>query len=352
MKTSLTSYREQFREALLGFLWRQWSAIGVSGQAQTMDIGLVDPEALLLFSTSVARHDARLFDEILDWLQLNGDCINLQRLSRLQKEHCIGDDSILAALAAHISRGGAHTKWRTVVQRAGKRTGDAIVYPLFPHLTLMDRTEEAWLAWGWQRPPGRAAWVSARLRTQTSPPPFYSSCVRFWAGRHALKSWLGLLDHEAGHPAEIARATGYFRGSVQSVLNELASSGHVFAVRVGREKQFGLKRDEWRFLLTWSKEPTTAFPRWLPWPAIFGLLRRVDDLLSKPELDRLSALAQAIELNRAIAPALATITPAGFWQTPPAGLTGESSLQATTASLQVLMGRISVGGGAGWQNAG
>ena len=99
METSLTSFKTQLREALLALLWRQWSALGVSGHARTEDPWLIDPEALLLISTVIARHDARLFDEILDWLQLNADSLNLQRLARLQKDHALGDATVLAAIA-------------------------------------------------------------------------------------------------------------------------------------------------------------------------------------------------------------------------------------------------------------
>ena len=97
-------------------------------------ITAIDPEALLLFSTAVARHDARLFDEILDWLQLNGAWINLQRLARLQREHRLGNDSVLAAIATQLTRGSSHPKWRMVARRAQKASGDAPLRPLFPHL--------------------------------------------------------------------------------------------------------------------------------------------------------------------------------------------------------------------------
>ena len=67
--------------------------------------------------------------------------------------------------------------------------------------------------------------------------------------RAEVFAWI--LAHETGYPAEIARDTGYFRGSIQSVLNELGACGHVFPLRVGREKRFGLRHEEWHFLLTW-----------------------------------------------------------------------------------------------------
>jgi len=325
METSLTNFKIEFRESLLSFLWQEWSALGVSGHTRTGDDWLIDPEALLLFSTVVARHDARLFDEILDWLQLNADALNLQRLARLQKEHALGDASVLAAMATQLTHAKAHPKWRTVATRASRPGAGAAARPLFTHLPAPTRADELWLAWGWQRPP-----VELRGLGQTprpDQPATFLFKLRALFGlqtRAEIMAWL--LAHESGHPADIARATAYFRGSIQAVLNELAASGHVHALRTRREKNFGLRRDEWRFLLTWPE--AKDFPRWLPWPVILALFQRIDDLLEHPKLATMSPPVQAIELERALIPAAPVLTPAGLWPAVPSGATGESAVQA------------------------
>lgn len=343
MGTSLTNFKQPLRDSLLAFLWRQWSALGVSGHAPTADAWLIDPEALLLFSTTVARQDARLFDEILDWLNLNADALNLQRLARLQHDHRVGDDRILAAIASQLTHAKAHPKWRVVAKRAQPPASDDPVRPLFPHLPVVGRGDETWLVWGWQRPPVELRGLSQAPRPDQPATFLFKLRALFGLqARAEVIAWL--LSHESGHPAEIARATGYFRGSIQSVLNELAASGHVFSLRTRREKRFGLRRDEWRFLCTWpaASNSTTKekFPDWLPWPVIFGLFRRVNDLLSNPDLARLSPAVQAIELDRAITPAIATLTPAGLWSAPVSGQVGETSLAANTARLQALLNEI------------
>ena len=71
MSMQLQKFRDHFRELILQFLWRQWSALGVAGYADGEDNWVIDPEALLLFSLSISRYDQRLFDEILDWLTIN-----------------------------------------------------------------------------------------------------------------------------------------------------------------------------------------------------------------------------------------------------------------------------------------
>lgn len=335
METSLTNFRTQFGDALLAFLWRQWSALGVSGHARTDDHWLIDPEALLLFSTVVARRDARLFDEVLDWLQLNADRLNLQRLARLQKEHALGDATVLAAMAAHLTLAKAHPKWRTVAARTPAPASGAEPRPLFPHLPVIGRGDDTWLAWGWQRPPVELRGLSQAPRPD-QPGTFLFKLRALFGLQTRAEVIAWLLAHETGHPAEIARATGYFRGSIQSVLNELAASGHVFALRAGREKRFGLRHAEWRFLLTWSD--AKAFPQWVAWDSYLAALRRVFDLVEHPRLVSMSPELQAIELRRALDAVRLAKTGEAAALTPATTQTGSDYLNFALDELRSLLG--------------
>ena len=62
MEPSLKDYRNRALDAILAFLWDQWSALGVPGYAESEPSRAIDPEALLAFSIVMARYDARLFD--------------------------------------------------------------------------------------------------------------------------------------------------------------------------------------------------------------------------------------------------------------------------------------------------
>ena len=303
MKISTANSSAQLREPLLQLLWRQWSALGVAGHVSSRGRAMIDPEALVLVSTVFARYDARLFDEMFDWLRCNGTWINVQRLTRLQAEHGLGDASILGALAEHLTEESAHLKWK-VLTKAEPR-------PLFPHLALLNRTDEKFRRWGWLRPPLENRGLSRPPRP--NQPATFLLKLRALFGRQSraeIIAWL--LTHEAGHPAQIARETGYFRGSVQNVLNELELSGHVQATRQGREKLFVSRHDQWRFLLTWEQGDTAEFPRWLPWPNIFTLIRGVHDLVDRPGFREHSEDLQAIELNRVVGPIAARLTNEGF----------------------------------------
>src|SRR4030066_2376816 len=77
---SQKNFRQLFLDNILSFLWRQWSALGVLGEARAEDPWIIDPEPLLLFSLEMGRYEPRLFDEVLDWLVINGTWVDLQRL--------------------------------------------------------------------------------------------------------------------------------------------------------------------------------------------------------------------------------------------------------------------------------
>ena len=73
----------QLEDALDRFAWEEWAQMGIFATAGPSRQWAQDPEALLLFTFEVARGDARLFDEVLDWLLTNEQIVNLRRLRSL-----------------------------------------------------------------------------------------------------------------------------------------------------------------------------------------------------------------------------------------------------------------------------
>jgi hypothetical protein len=183
--------------------------------------------------------------------------------------------------------------------------------PLFPHLPSPNRTDEVFRRWGWLRSPLELRGLSKPPRPN-QPGAFLLQLRALFGLQSRAEVMAWLLAHEAGHPAQIARETGYFRGSVQNVLNELEISGHVFATRDGREKRFIAPREHWRFLLTWSPDGPAEYPQWVPWAVLFTLIRRFHDLIASPSFAGYSADLQSIELNRALAPLAARLSGEGY----------------------------------------
>ena len=314
MPNSLHNFRERFHELCLNFLWRQWSALGVAGEARADDDWVIDPEALILVTTSFGRLDPRLFDEVLDWLSSEGNTINLQRLKNLQTTHRLGHPGVLAAMAATIGRRAPQAKWLTFSRElaipigeelAGKPTfrkrGPVYEIPkepvlLFPGIPVMGEEDELFRSFGWQR-------EQVQLRKLSSPPnPNLRTNLLF-----KLRALFGLqaraeimaclLCSEASYPAEIAMLTGYFPRTVQLALNEMTRSGHVLTGREAREKRFHLRHEEWGFL---AKAPAHQFPRWVNWGALFAALDGVNRTLDTPGLETAPPAVQAIELRNVL----------------------------------------------------
>ena len=98
MKASLYNYRNTLLETLLDFLWRAWASVGITGHGNSSIKQIVDPEALLLFTASLGRYDQRLFDEVLEWLHINGRFINIQRLKNIMRKSLLQERLCLPPL--------------------------------------------------------------------------------------------------------------------------------------------------------------------------------------------------------------------------------------------------------------
>ena len=339
MNPSLHSFREILLQRLLAFLWRQWSALGVAGHARIDDPWMIDPEALLLFSTHIARHDARLFDEILDWLHTNGSWVNLQRLGSLYKDEGLGDSAVLAAIADLLSRDTAHQKWKLLIQRVGQPWDPSSGLPerLFPSVPVFKNPDPVFLRHGLER--GSIEFRGMSQMPRPDQPATFLFKLRSLFGMQAraeVMAWL--LANEQGHPAEIARQTGYFRGSIQNVLNDLAVSGHIGSLRIGREKYFSvLRHEEWRFLLTWPD--AGGFPQWVNWAPLFHAIQTFLVTLGQPGLDEKSENFQAIQLREALNQATPALVRAGRMHRMQAtrDLRGTGLIAALLADLESLI---------------
>jgi hypothetical protein len=196
--------------------------------------------------------------------------------------------------------------------------------------------DEVFLKWGWQRGPVKLRGMSQRPLPYK--PETFLFKLRAIFGRQSRAEVIAwLLSHESGHPAEVARDTGYFPRSIQVVLNELEQSGHVQVRMSGREKRFALRHAEWLFLLTWSPPLPDPFPRWANWPAFFQYLLKVNEWLEKHGVDRASASLLAVDFRKAIeiASLAKTGLPASFVPRP---ITGEQFLKESLAELETFLG--------------
>ena len=266
MSPSLMNLASDLEDGALDFLWRQWCTLGVLGTAGGEARWIIDPEALLLLTSETARHDARLFDEVLDWMRVNSRWINTQRLSTLNSRYGLGDTRVMAAIARHMLQHDPPAKWTRWTRAVGAASpADALFYrgdrPLRGPFPDPDRDFESY---GLLRP-------AITPRTISQAIPMMQPC----ALRFRLRALFGLgmradilcylLAQGEAHPSGLAKELGYSQKRVQDTLNELAVSGCVQVHRVGRLKMYDLARERWADFLIPQKP---HFPAWIDWVAL------------------------------------------------------------------------------------
>ncbi len=337
MHISFQHSKDRLLRHFLDFLWHQWSALGVAGQRGGDDDRIIDPESLLLVTTRFGRYDSRLLDEVIDWLSSNGKRINLQRLRRLHDEWPVSDLRVMTSVSAILSKQSVMRKWTTISDRI---PGEIKPEPLFIHsdgspMPILHKPDPDFLRHGLLRDP-----IELRGMSQSPDPSRASNLLcslRALFGVNAraeIIAWL--LTHEYGHPAAIARDTGYFSKSVQHTLNEMEDSGHIRSRRDGREKIFWVKPGAWDVLITWSQP--SGFPRWVDWMPVFSAITTFIDALDQPGLDDAPEQVQSIQLRKALDAAMPALSRAGLAESLTASrkLTGTQLINAIHEDLKKL----------------
>jgi len=293
MPTSLNDSRDKLLGQLLDFLWRQWTSLGVPGNRATEGDWIIDPEALLLITTEIGRHDSRLLDQAIDWLHSYGRGINLQRLGRLHGQWQCADERVLSGIAEILAEQSIMRKWRSLCETfvSPEPPESLFVSTHGNEVPIFGKLDPRFQRYGLLR----SIWEPRG--TRKSPPPDRPAnllcTLRALFGVNAraeIMAWL--LTHESGHPAAIAKDTGYFSKSIQATLNDMEDSGQIRSERDGREKKFRLQRKDWNFLLSGSH--VHDFPRWINWPPVFYFAHRTLQLLGEPASANASANLNAI----------------------------------------------------------
>ena len=309
-----------FRKEILSLLWRQWSALGVAGQTEKAAASLVDPEALLLCSFSIARYDARLFDEIIDWLVINGAFINTQRLAAIQDTYSFSSGPQLSAIAEYLSHDKEFKlKWK----RLSSRYESASVQPLFftvqgKPLPVGENKDEIFLS---------KNLIRNRLRTRELSSEFPRSGIpslllrlRALIGISARCELLCILaGTNAIHPAEAARLSAYNRKTMQNALSEMASSGFIETYTNGRMLYYKLSQSAFREII-----PNQT--RWISWAPLY---KGIEILWSGLQADTSDPLLLSSEYRRIAKEAKPFFeeSKTGIVLTDPSRTTGEAYLK-------------------------
>ena len=302
---SQISFREFYLENILTFLWRQWSALGVAGGARAEEMWVIDPEALLIFSLQTARYEPRLFDEILDWLVINGKWIDIHRLRGITKIKDEKTQRLLSVVAYFLSQEvkSYQRKWHVL------RTLRKLDSDIQSEMLFQTKQGKPYPKPGVESKESRVGGVESRqsrgsaifhdygfLRDEFSLRKMSKSVsvVAKSNIRFLLRALFGigsrsecilyLLTHEAGHPAEVANAIGISARGVQDALIELAESGLVFTRLKGKRlMEYWLSQEKWWEFLFGMNYEEIKRPVWLDWISLFSALMNVWKILNEIE---------------------------------------------------------------------
>ncbi len=292
MNKPLKEFKNNYKTELLSLLWRQWSSLGIAGYGNEESNRIIDSEALLIFTCGIGRYDPRLFDEALDWLNTNGDLINIQRLKMILREEQFAGAQVLAAIAAATGRGYKARKWKSLFENINKKPLEPLFYsPDNAPLNHFGKTNEIFAKYGFSR-------GQIKMRDQITPLKYSKNALilklRGLFGLTARAEIIAyLLTHETAHPSLIARETYFNQKTVQDAMVEMAKSGFMASKQTGREKQYWLNKKDWETLL----KIETANPKWFLYPPFLSALEKVWIKLNETEFGNLNDLLLSSELR-------------------------------------------------------
>lgn len=278
---SLSSCRDSLSAIVIRLLWSQWTDLGVAG-VRGSGATIVDPEALVLATLHFGRRDPRLFDEVLDWLILNGDLLDVTRLRRLTKVAPPEKRRLARAVIELIRLQGSRSRWDPLAARwtAGEEPASYAPAALFlggdgSDLPAFGEHDPFFASHGFVRPMLELRGMSSRPRT--SRPCLARLAARALVGIGVrAETLLYLSTHGSAHGRLIAARTDHSQRQVSEYLAGLAAAGFADRFEEGRSVGYRLA----------GADPLgdRALPRYVDWPRAFAALESLHAALEHASL--------------------------------------------------------------------
>lgn len=274
----LSDLRERTRQGLLDFAWRQWAQAGVAANIAGFDRWAIDPEALILFTITVARRDPRLFDEVLDWMAANRQLLTLQRLRNLSKRFPVDPELAGAVMAWTENQAVSASRDAAVYQR--RRHGTQSVFDR-DVVSFIGEPDPVFARYGYVRP------RVVRSRKSRDPDPKilanFAFLLRYLFGPGSRSEVMRVLLTCASGPLDTARISdesGFAKRNINDTLSGLVSSRVVKARRSTNERVFIAYRDKWAELLEIG--PSAKFmPAFVSWSHLLPALAEIIEWLDR-----------------------------------------------------------------------
>jgi hypothetical protein len=301
---SLKDFRQIFLDNILTFLWRQWSTLGVLGEARTEDPWVIDPEPMLLFTLDMGRYEPRLFDEVLDWLVVNGQWIDLQRLRGILRGKDQTIIRLIGATANFLIQESDERKWRNL----GNFCKSQMVWLSDEHELLFwskegkhyppsPEPDPSFLSCGFNRPQIEVRGLMREVPITSHRSLRFLLRALFGVGSRA-ECLVYLLTNDGGHPSEVAKAIGLSVRGTQDTLIDLSQSGLVLTRTRGKRKiEYWLSHERWWEFLTKGSIGQIKPPIWIDWISLFSALSKVWTALNELAREELSDYMRSSKLR-------------------------------------------------------
>jgi hypothetical protein len=219
------------------------------------------------------RYSPRLFDEAMDWMNVNEALISLDRLKSIARMFSTDTRAVLGAVFDHLWMAEGRSKFRGKSSRwEEERTGSG--EPLFRSWPdkgepTDNNSDEVFLRWGLER--GRV-----ELRGMSSAPPLGNAAnLRFvlrdlfgLGVRAEVATYLILVGR--GNSSQVAKAVTQNQRAVYAVLSDFARGGFAHKREAGRETVFEIDAGRWRRFIEYREKA-----RFLQWADIFSALQEI-----------------------------------------------------------------------------
>ena len=283
----MNKFKQELLNAILELLWKQWTQLGVAGQINAHDNFVLDPEALLIFSAHFARYDQRLYDLVTDWLQCNGESINLPRLKALLKRFPHVDRNSLGFITASVKS----KKWQPLAKSLLPK--DAGVETMFFENDFVPQPDETALCYGFKR--NRYVPGNKVMPFLTMGNASLLLRLRGAFGMSArAEAILTMLHKEFCRIQDVADAGGFSWKAASDVLDELCTSGVAVTLDKNKRGRTYFLKDASAIRSLFGVD-TVKFPDWL---TVFEMLSVVWMCINNPRLAEVSEKTVSGELQR------------------------------------------------------
>jgi len=215
---------------MLDFLWDAWANLGLSASGEMSEIDSpLDPEVLILATAIWGRLDARLFDEVLDWMHRHASLLQTSRIRTLSKTYHFSGQRVANAMLDAVAAQDGGPVWKS--KKPKKVEAEEVLFSTNPFFGEADpifkdhglvRPPVEFRGYSRNFPPDHPAAQMLRLRA------FMGISTRADCSLYLASIMEGSMTF---HAAGLAKILGYSPQAVAKSLQEMVRSGWVTSFR-------------------------------------------------------------------------------------------------------------------------